>query len=125
MKLFTVEEANKLISFVEPILEEIRNTHNKIGSFKKGAKAAAESAQFGGGGMKGGSTYVELLVKLGELVTKLHNMGVQLKDYSRGLIDFPCRKNGRIVLLCWQLGEGDQIEWWHDIETGFSGRQRL
>jgi hypothetical protein len=34
-------------------------------------------------------------------------------------------REGRVVLLCWQLGEGDRIEWWHDLETGFSGRQPI
>jgi hypothetical protein len=34
-------------------------------------------------------------------------------------------KNGRVVLLCWQLGEDDEIEWWHETDAGFAGRQRL
>lgn len=125
MKLFTVEQANELISVVEPILKEIRTKHGKIALFNKQAKAAASSAQHGGGGMVGGSNYVDLLVELGNLTAELDKLGVQLKDYSRGLIDFPCRKDGRVVLLCWQLGEGDNIEWWHDIEAGFAGRQRI
>ncbi len=125
MKLFTVEQANELISVVEPILKKIRTKHGKIALFNEQAKAAASSAQYGGGGMEGGSNYVDLLVELGNLTAELDKLGVQLKDYSRGLIDFPCRKDGRVVLLCWQLGEGDNIEWWHDIEAGFAGRQRI
>ena len=49
----------------------------------------------------------------------------ELKDYGRGLIDFPSLREGRVVLLCWQMGEGDQLEWWHEVEAGFAGRQPL
>ncbi len=75
--------------------------------------------------MKGGTSYVKSLYEIGKSTTEFYELGIQLKDYTRGLIDFPSRRDGRIVLLCWQLGEGDEIEWWHDIETGFAGRERL
>ena len=124
MRIFTIEEANDLLPTVEPILEEISLMHSRIVSFDKEVKAAARVAQFSSG-MRGGSNYVCLLIKLIELTTKLNNLGVHLKDYSRGLVDFPTRRNGRVVFLCWQLGEGDKIEWWHDIESGFAGRRHL
>jgi hypothetical protein len=47
-----------------------------------------------------------------------------LKDLDTGLIDFPTLRDGREVYLCWQLGE-PHIAWWHEIETGFSGRLPL
>lgn len=125
MKIFTLQEANDLISVVQPILLKIQSRHNQIASFRDSAKAAAESAQFGGGGMESGSVYVKALYDLGKLTLEIDALGVQLKDYSRGLIDFPSLREGRVVLLCWQLGEGAEIEWWHDVETGFAGRQPL
>ena len=125
MKLFTLEEANETLQQVRPMLIEIKNQHGVISSFRETAKAAANSAQFGGGGMESGTVYVKSLYEVGRLSSELDEMGVQLKDYSRGLIDFPSMHSGRIVLLCWQLGEGDEIEWWHDIEAGFAGRERL
>ena len=125
MKLFTLEEANETLQQVRPMLIEIQNQHRVISSFRETAKAAANSAQFGGGGMESGSIYVKSLYEVGRLSSELDEMGVQLKDYSRGLIDFPSMRDGRVVLLCWQLGEGDEIEWWHDIEAGFAGRDRL
>jgi hypothetical protein len=57
-------------------------------------------------------------------VTRLDEMSVQLREIESGLIDFPALVAGRQVWLCWRLGEGD-IEWWHELETGFSSRQRL
>jgi hypothetical protein len=51
-------------------------------------------------------------------------MGVQIKDFERGLVDFPHIRDGREVFLCWELHEGD-IEFWHDIDAGYTGRERL
>ena len=49
-------------------------------------------------------------------------MGVQVKDIDRGLVDWVAEHKGRQVLLCWLLGE-PTIAWWHDLESGFGGRQ--
>ncbi|HEY0050250.1 MAG TPA: DUF2203 domain-containing protein [Pyrinomonadaceae bacterium] len=125
MKLFEPTEASDLIPVVRPILQKIQARHADIARFRESANAAAEAAQFGGGGMRGGSRYVKLLYELGKLTLEIDNLGVQLKDYARGLIDFPSWREGRVVLLCWQLGEGDEIEWWHEVEAGFGGRQPL
>jgi len=51
-------------------------------------------------------------------------MGCELKDIDQGLIDFRAEREGREVYLCWKLGEPD-IRWWHDLESGFAGRQPL
>lgn len=125
MKVFTLQEANNLLPTVRPILLKIQSRHNQIASFREAAQAAAKSAELGGGGMESGSVYVKSLYELGKLTLEIDSLGVQLKDYSRGLIDFPAMRDGRVVLLCWQLGEGEEIEWWHDLETGFAGRQPL
>lgn len=125
MKVFTVQEANQLLAEVEPKLRQIRDYYASIAEFREAAHSAAVSAELGGGGMEGGSQYVKVLYELGKLTTELHELGVQLKDYTRGLIDFPTLREGRIVLLCWQLGEGEKIAWWHEVEDGFAGRQPL
>lgn len=125
MKLFSIEEANEALKIVRPMLTEIKKHHELVSSFRETARAAANSAQFGGGGMQSGSLYVKSLYELGKLGSEMDELGVQLKDHSRGLIDFPSMRDGKIVLLCWQFGEGEEIEWWHDIESGFSGRQPL
>lgn len=123
MKLFTLQEANDLLPVVRPKLEEIRFQYERTSSFRESVKSAATES--GGGGMDGGTQYVKSLYKIGKLTTELFDLGVQLKDYSRGLIDFPTMRGGQVVLLCWQLGEGEQIEWWHEIEAGFAGRKPL
>ncbi|MGI9036426.1 MAG: DUF2203 domain-containing protein [Pyrinomonadaceae bacterium] len=125
MKIFTLAEADALIPTVRPILLKIQNHHYRIHRFREAAQAAANAAQFGGGGMKSGSLYVKSLYELGKLTLEIDALGIQLKDYSRGLIDFPALRDDRLILLCWQLGEADRIEWWHDLETGFTGRKPL
>ena len=126
MKLFTISEANKLLPVIRPKLERIKGQYEKIAVYRESAKAAAVAAtECGGGGMEGGSSYVKSLYEIGKLTTELNDLGIQLKDYSRGLIDFPSMREDRVVLLCWQLGENEQIEWWHELEAGFTGRQPL
>ena len=124
MKLFTVEESNALIPTLRPKLLRIKHLYEIIGSLRDAAAAAAAAAA-AGGGMEGGSRYVRTLYEVGKLMTELAESGIELKDQDRGLIDFPSLRNGRVVLLCWQLDEGDEIQWWHDVEAGFAGRQPL
>jgi len=125
MKLFTVEEANELLPTVRRVVEKIRAAHARVAASQESARAAAAGAELGGGGMSGGAEYVRALTTLAGRVGQLEELGVQLKDYERGLVDFPSLRDGRLVLLCWQWGEGDRIEWWHDLEAGFAGRQPL
>lgn len=124
MKLFTVDEANGMIPEMRDKLERLQSLYARIGSMREAAEAAAAASTLGGG-MAGGSGYVRALYKVGKITTDIHEAGVQLKDYDRGLIDFPSMRDGRIVLLCWQLGEGDKVEWWHETDAGFAGRQLL
>ena len=114
MKLFTIDEANELLPSVRAKLESIQRLYARLAAYREPAKAAASASEFGGG-MPGGSRYVRALYEIGKMTTELHEMGIQLKDYSRGLIDFPSMRNGRVVLLCWQLSDAEVIEWWHEI----------
>ena len=125
MKLFTVEEANSLLGDVRPIVRKIQRAHQRLGTFQRAAKHAAEGAEHGGGGLPNGEHYAQLLIDLSVGAGDLESLGIQLKDYSHGLIDFPSMRDGRVVLLCWKADEGDNIEWWHDVEAGFAGRQPL
>ena len=75
--------------------------------------------------MAGGVQYAMILTHFTEEMSELEALGVQLKDFDRGLVDFPSLRDGRVVLLCWQLGEGDELEWWHDMDAGFAGRTPL
>lgn len=125
IKLFSVEEANALLPTVRVLVERIQRAHQGILPFQAAARAAAARADLGGGGMHGGADYVGAVMQLVARTSEMEALGVQIKDYARGLIDFPSLRNGRIVLLCWQLGEPEQIAWWHETDAGFAGRQPL
>src|SRR5215213_916221 len=125
MKIFTVQEANALLPNVRTIVGKIQRAHRQLSKHREDAKKAAEAAERGGGGIAAGVAYANILTALTVLLSELEALGVQLKDFERGLIDFPSLRQVRVVLLCWQLGEGDELEWWHDIDAGFAGRTPL
>lgn len=122
MKLFTVAEANALLPAVRGILKKIQDARKKLVAYRNQAKVAADQADQGGGGIGDGLRYADLLIELTSQTSELEVLGVQLKDFERGLVDFPSLRDGRVVLLCWQVGEGDEVEWWHNVEDGFAGR---
>ncbi len=70
------------------------------------------------------NTYVRTLADVRDILVEFHNRQIQIKDLDRGLIDFPAIIGGKEVFLCWEQGEED-IEFWHDLDTGYAGRERL
>ncbi len=61
---------------------------------------------------------------LAQVIDEIGEHGAEVKDLDEGLIDFPARRRGETVLLCWKLGE-DRIRYWHTVEDGFAGRRPL
>lgn len=59
-----------------------------------------------------------------DTVAEITAMGVQIKDINTGLLDFPCVVEGKVVLLCWRLGE-ETINYWHGVDEGFVGRKLI
>ena len=125
MKLFTIQEANALLPSVRPIVARIQQAHRRLSRYRDDARKASEAAEQGGGGIENGVAYANVLTRLTAEMSELDTLGVQLKDFERGLIDFPSLRDGKVVLLCWQMGEGDELEWWHDLDAGFAGRTPL
>ena len=122
-RIFTLAEAQGLVPRLRSILEEVREEWARIRELHPEIQKARDSAPFDGFS-KFGVTYVESVSHLTLLVQQIKEMGVLIKDVDKGLCDFPYMRQGRVVYLCWQLGE-ESIEYWHDIETGFGGREPL
>lgn len=114
-----------MLPSVRVILAKIQRAHRRLAEYRDEARKAAEAAEQGGGGIADGVAYANILTDLTSQMSELDTLGVQLKDFERGLVDFPSLRDGRVVLLCWQLGEGDELEWWHDVDAGFAGRTPL
>ena len=114
-----------MLPSVRTILARIQRAHRRLSHYRDDARKAAEGAEQGGGGIADGVAYASVLTELTSEMTELDTLGVQLKDFERGLVDFPSLRDGKVVLLCWQMGEGDELEWWHDVDAGFAGRTPL
>lgn len=129
-KFFTVSEANSALPLVRVIVQditdlarELRERHERLNRLKPGDRyslsdAHDEELQHGREELERGQE------KMQEYVRELAHLGIELKDYFTGLIDFPSLMNGRPVYLCWRLGE-PEVAHWHELEAGFSGRQKL
>jgi hypothetical protein len=61
---------------------------------------------------------------LQDQIEGVESSGCTIKRLDTGLVDWYAQKDGRDVYLCWQLGE-KSVAWWHDLETGFSGRRPI
>ncbi len=62
--------------------------------------------------------------RLQDFVQELIELGTEPKDPIQGLVDFPCLLDGRVIYLCWRLGEPELL-YWHELDSGFSGRKPL
>jgi hypothetical protein len=70
------------------------------------------------------NTWVRTLADLEGVLQEFQRREIQVKDIDRGLVDFPAIIGGREVFLCWEKDEED-IEFWHELDAGYAGRERL
>jgi hypothetical protein len=119
---FTAEEANHLLPRIDPLLRRLREARDRLtdSELHEALSGAAPANGGGGAGRKVGQAFLEVR----ELLAELAEIGIVLRDIDRGLIDFPAVVDGREIYLCWQLDE-DEVAYWHDLESGFGGRQPL
>ena len=120
---FTLQEANETLNIIRPLMDEVQVIRQKILENQPEAWPAIEKSA-GNGGNRALSNLVQEFEKLDALVHQIQDTGAQIKDINTGLLDFSALKNGREVYLCWQHGE-DDIQYWHEIEAGFAGRQPI
>jgi len=131
MKTFTLEEAQSLLPVVESLL---RRAIESIGAAEDidNELSALSRRIYASGGMhvdipKVAARRAEMeqqVKRARESLAEIDEIGVQVKDLDTGLLDFPCRVDEDIVLLCWKFGE-TTIDHWHTIEAGFQGRQPI
>jgi len=117
---FTVEEANSLLPALSESLALIKEARQVV---LRGGERIRRGAVADGGGRQG-REYWDALATLRREVEGLSERGIVLRDAEAGLVDFPSRREGREVFLCWRLGE-DRVGHWHGPESGFSGRKPL
>ncbi len=119
---FTIEEANLIVAVIRPLIREILEIRQSILRMQADVWPVIEKS-IGNGGSRTASLAVKEFDRLEELVRQVQSSGAILKDINLGLVDFLGEREGRDVYLCWKFGE-TAVEFWHDLESGFSGRQR-
>lgn len=120
---FSVEEANAALQIIRPLMEEVQTLRNKIIASQPEIWPAIERSA-GNGGSPILSKLVKDFERLDDLLHLILATGAQIKDINTGLLDFPAWRKDHEVYLCWKYGEGE-IEYWHEIEAGFAGRQPI
>jgi len=120
---YTLDQATAAMPWVRERLERLRAAHDLLGD--KEAREALSEASPGNGGGEPGHLVSEGFLALRSALIELQEMEIVLRDLERGLVDFPSMREGREVYLCWVEQEEDEIEYWHDLEAGFAGREPL
>ena len=120
---YTLDQATAAMPWVRERLERLRAAHDLLGD--KEAREALSEASPGNGGGEPGHLVSEGFLALRSALIELQEMEIVLRDLERGLVDFPSMREGREVYLCWVEQKEDEIAYWHDLETGFAGRQPL
>jgi len=129
-KYFTIASANAALPLVRAIIrddtelaQELRERHDRLSrvlSGKRGGMSDAHQEEL----LQAQGEVERGQERMREYEQELKQLGVELKDYFMGLIDFPCWMDGREVYLCWRMGEPD-VAHWHELTEGFAGRRKL
>jgi hypothetical protein len=119
-RTFTVSEANHLIPQLHTRFTSIQQAKAILVQTKQEIQKASAQAQYGGGSSVG-HLYISGLQQVSTDLQAIHELGVLVKDVDIGLCDFPHFRDGRVVYLCWKLGE-DEVRWWHETTTGYKDR---
>ena len=126
-KLFTINEANRLLPIVRPMIEKILETigylRTKSEFVIRAEKIDPETPNLMGR-LQQNAEIAGLIKQINDSVNEIQEHGCVCKGVEQGLLDFPCLLGEEIVFLCWQYGE-PEISYWHRIEDGFAGRRPL
>ena len=126
-RLFTVAQADAVIAAVEPLLARMTSAASRLVAAKARLDQLTEAMRANGHGEETLSLQAEIEALVGELqevVAACEAVGIEVKDFERGIVDFPARYQGRFIMLCYRPGEG-RIRYWHEVDDGFAGRQPI
>ncbi len=123
MRYFTVAEANALLPTLEPLMKQLLARRARASRLAKqlGHLLTDYRSNVGSSEL---STLTQDFAAIERMITQIQAHGVVIKDVNAGLLDFLSERNGRDVYLCWKYGEA-KIEYYHELHTGFAGRQLM
>jgi len=122
-RYFTLEEANTALEIIRPLVREALEIRGRLLELQPELAPILQNL-LGNGGNQAASQAALEFGRLEVLIGKINATGALLKDINSGLVDFLGRREGRDVYLCWRYDE-EQVSHWHDLDTGFAGRQAI
>jgi hypothetical protein len=121
-KHYTREEARELLPLIRQWLAELVHLRSHLEkSEERIANLRVEGADLGGGLV---NAWARSIAGFRSRLHEFTSREILIKDLDRGLVDFPAIIGGKEVFLCWEQGEED-IEFWHVLDSGYSGREPL
>ncbi len=132
-KIFTTDEANRMLPLVSRIAEDIVATYANVNLALQAFEAEKTRAETGTRAEKEArlpilrqcdADVANTLDRFQSLIEEIEALGGTVKDYERGMIDFYGEVENDIVYLCWQRGEVE-ITHWHSLDEGFGKRRPL
>lgn len=130
-RTFTLDEAQTLLPILESLLKQAIQGKQLIESVDGELQEVAHRVFLNGGTMlnvvhlaKRKAEREKAIQRVKDALAEIDATGVQVKDIDIGLLDFPCKVEGEILLLCWRMGE-DRITHWHGTSEGFAGRKPI
>jgi hypothetical protein len=121
-KHYTLDEARALLPRIRQWLAALEQSQQNLQSLDEHVAALLKHGDDAGG--EPVNQLIKTLAQCQQVLQEFRRRQIQVKDLRRGLLDFPALRDGREVFLCWEKDEED-IEFWHDLETGYGGRERL
>jgi hypothetical protein len=128
-RTFTLQEAQNLLPVLESLLRAAMDGKKLIEAVDNELQDLAHRVMMSGGLLvnvvhmaRRKAEREKAIRRVKDTLAEINAIGVQVKDIEIGLLDFPCKVEGRIVLLCWKLGE-QGITHWHTSSEGFAGRK--
>lgn len=127
---FTLEEANRAVEELRPVVERMVEHGRRLAEAQSAQRRLVTRIAGNGGDMQPSDlrelaeTIQSEADAIGACAEEINAAGAQIKSLEEGLLDFPARRDGELVLLCWKLGE-DEIQYWHGADEGFAGRKPL
>jgi hypothetical protein len=121
-KHYTREEANALLPQIRRWLERLKHLREDLQRCEK--RLSGLTVQGNDIGGETVNSWIRALADMQETLAEFQRRQIFIKDLERGLLDFPALIGGKEVFLCWESDE-EAVEFWHDLETGFGGRERL
>jgi len=122
-RLFTVTQANRSLVLVRRIVNDITQQYTLLGDLQETIEAAQESGRYDQVSVSR-NDLLRSVERIQDYVSELDDIGVDLEDWTLGVVHFPCLAGGREVVLCWQQGE-DEVGFWHEVDSQFADRKSI